>query len=329
MFRFESWPVLLLLIPVVLLGWLLVRRHRQGREGIPFSGFLSEMVPVSPMERIERVLRWFPYAALVLMIVAAARPQLGKTYERQEMMGIDIMLCLDVSSSMKAMDFKPNNRFEVARATTLDFVAGRTHDRMGFIPFAAYAITRCPLTTDRNILKQLIEDTQLDSIEDGTAIGMAVATAVNRLRKSEAKSKVIILMTDGVNNRGTIDPRSAAELAKALGIRIYAVGVGTRGMAAMPQPGPFGTTNYVQVPVEIDEEMLQQITSDTGGAYFRATDPEKLKAIFEIIDRLEKTRTEVKHFALWRDMYRIPLTTAVVLLLMFVAVREIWWRVKE
>lgn len=328
MFRFESWPVLILLVPAAVLGWMLFRRYRRGREGIPFSGFLADMVPVSPPERIEQILRWFPFAALLLVIVAAARPQLGKTYERQEMMGIDIMLCLDVSSSMKAMDFKPNNRFEEARETTLDFVAGRKHDRMGFIPFAAHAITRCPLTTDRHILRQLIEDTRLDSIEDGTAIGMAVATGVNRLRKSEAKSRVIILMTDGVNNRGTIDPRSAAELARALGIRIYAVGVGTRGMADMPQPGPFGTTNYVQVPVEIDEEMLQQITADTGGAYFRATDPEKLKAIFEIIDRLEKTRTEVKQFALWRDMYRIPLMTALALLMLFLAVREIWWRVK-
>lgn len=328
MFRFENWPLLLLLIPAMLLGYLMVIRFRNPREGIAYPSFLASLVPVTPAERVYRVVRWFPLVALLLLIVAIARPQLGKMYERQHNLGIDIILCLDVSSSMKAMDFKPNNRFEVAKQTSLDFLYGRPHDRLGFIPFAAYAITRCPLTTDREILNQLIAGTQLDSIEDGTAIGMAIATAVNRLRKSEAKSKVVILLTDGVNNRGNIDPRSAAELAKAMGVRIYAIGVGTRGLADMPRPGPFGTTTYVQVPVEIDEEMLQEVTADTGGAYFRATDPEKLASIFEIIDRLEKTRIEVKQFALWRDMYLWPLVAALVLLGMFVWMRDIWWRTK-
>ena len=329
MFRFESWPLLFLLIPALLLGVLMARRFRSPREGFDYPSFLAGLVPVTPMERVERVVRWFPLVALVLLVVAVARPQLGKMYERQHNLGIDIILCLDVSSSMKAMDFKPDNRFEVAKQTSLDFLYGRPHDRLGFIPFAAYAITRCPLTTDREILNQLIAGTKLDSIEDGTAIGMAVATAVNRLRDSEAKSKVIILLTDGVNNRGNIDPKSAAELAKALGIRIYAIGVGTRGMAEMPQPGPFGTTNYVKVPVEIDEDMLKEITADTGGAYFRATDPEKLKAIFDIIDRLEKTKIEVKQFALWRDIYIWPLGAALALLLVFVLMRDFWWRVKS
>ena len=329
MFRFENWPLLLLLLPAVVLGAWIFRRFRKPKEGIDFPSFLTELVPVAPAERTERAVRWFPFVALILLIVGIARPQLGKMYERQHNLGIDIILCLDVSSSMKAMDFKPNNRFEVAKQTSLDFLAGRPHDRMGFIPFAAYAITRCPLTSDRNILNQLIADTRLDSIEDGTAIGMAIATAVNRLRKSEARSRVIILLTDGVNNRGSIDPRSAAELAKALGVRIYAVGVGTRGMADMPQPGPFGTTNYVQVPVEIDEDMLKEVTADTGGAYFRATDPEKLASIFEIIDRLEKTRIEVKRFALWRDIYVWPVATGLVLLLLFLLMRDVWWRVKK
>ncbi len=328
MFRFENWPLLLLLIPTILLGYLMFIRFRTPREGIAYPSFLASLVPVTPAERVQRIVRWFPLVALVLMVVAIARPQLGKMYERQHNLGIDIILCLDVSSSMKAMDFKPNNRFEVAKQTSLDFLYGRPHDRLGFVPFAAYAITRCPLTTDREILNQLIAGTQLDSIEDGTAIGMAIATAVNRLRKSEAKSKVVILLTDGVNNRGNIDPRSAAELAKAMGVRIYAIGVGTRGLADMPRPGPFGTTTYVQVPVEIDEEMLQEVTADTGGAYFRATDPEKLASIFEIIDRLEKTRIEVKQFALWRDMYLWPLLVALALLCIFVLMRDIWWRTK-
>jgi len=329
MFRFESWPFLLLLVPVAILGWWWRQRELLGREGFRFPGFLVALVPVSPLERLWQVARWFPLAALVLMVVAAARPQWGHDVQKQHTSGIDIMLCLDLSSSMKALDFKPMNRFQVARETTLAFVEGRPYDRIGFVAFAGYAINRCPLTTDHHILQQIIRDTKLDSIEDGTAIGMAIATATNRLRKSKAKSKVIILLTDGVNNRGAIDPSSAADLAKELGIRLYAIGVGTRGMAEIPQPGPFGTTQLVKVPVEIDEDMLQRITTMTGGAYFRATDPEKLKSIYHIIDQLEKTRIEVKRFTLWRDIYRWPLTAALVLLLMFVLVRDGLLRVKS
>ncbi|RLE23932.1 MAG: aerotolerance regulator BatA [Acidobacteria bacterium] len=328
MFRFESWAVLFLLIPVIFLIWWLVKQNRAGREGIRFSGFLMDLVPVSPREYLFRVAAWFPLVALVLMVLALARPQLGKLYERQDIKGIDIVLCLDISSSMKAMDLKPN-RFQVAKETLLSFVDGRPYDRMGYIPFSAYAITRCPLTTDHKMLKQLIADTKLGSIEDGTAIGMAIATAVNRLRKSKAKSKVIILATDGMNNRGNIDPRSAAELAEALGIRIYADGVGTTGYAEMPQPGPFGTVRTVKVLVQIDENMLKEITGKTGGAYFRATNAEKLKAIYSIIDRMEKTKIEVKKFALWRDIYSYFLWSALALMLGFFFVREIVLRVKQ
>ncbi|NOY22292.1 MAG: VWA domain-containing protein [Acidobacteria bacterium] len=328
MFRFESWAVLLLLIPAVLLGWFLVKRNRALREGIRFSGFLMDFAPTSPREWLYRIVYWFPLAALILMILALARPQLGKLYEKQNVKGIDIVLCLDISSSMKAMDLKPS-RFQVARETLLNFVDGRPYDRMAYIPFSAYAITRCPLTTDHRMLKQLIAQTKLGSIEDGTAIGMAIATAVNRLRKSKAKSKVIILATDGMNNRGNIDPRSAAELAKVMGVRIYAVGVGTTGYAEMPQPGPFGTVRTVQVPVQIDENMLKEITGNTGGAYFRATNAEKLKAIYSIIDKMEKTKIEVKKFALWRDIYSYILWGALALLLGFFFVREIVLRVKQ
>ncbi len=328
MFRFESWPVLFLLIPVFFLAWLFRRRSRQPGEGVYFSAFLLNMLPSSPREWLYRVVRWLPIAALILMVLALARPQLGKMYEKQDVKGIDIVLCLDISSSMKAMDLKPN-RFQVAKETLLHFVDGRPHDRMAYIPFSAYAITRCPLTTDHRMLKQLIADTKLGSIEDGTAIGMAIATAVNRLRKSKAKSKVIILATDGMNNRGNIDPRSAAELAETFGIRIYAVGVGTTGYAEMPQPGPFGTIRTVKVPVQIDEDMLKEITAKTGGAYFRATNAEKLKAIYSIINKMEKTKIEVKKFALWRDVYRPILWSVIVLLFGFFCVREIILRVMQ
>lgn len=327
MFRFESWPVLLLLIPVAVLGWFLVRRNRALREGVRFSGFLMDFAPRSPREWLYRIVFWFPLVALVLTIVALARPQLGKLYEKQDVKGIDIILCMDISSSMKAMDLKPS-RFQVARETLLSFVNGRPYDRIGHIPFSAYAITRCPLTTDHKMLKQLIEGTKLGSIEDGTAIGMAIATAVNRLRKSKAKSRIIILATDGMNNRGKIDPRSASELAKVMGIRIYAVGVGTTGYAKMPQPGPFGTRTF-KVPVHIDENMLKEITSRTGGAYFRATNAEKLKAIYSIIDKMEKTKIEVKKFALWRDVYSYILWSALALILGFFFVREVVLRVKQ
>ncbi len=329
MFRFK-YPLVLLLLPIAFyLGYILYKKLYGKNTGLYFSSFLVELTPKNYKNLLYKISYFLPLIALVLMIFALARPQTGKGYEKQETRGIDIMLCLDTSSSMKALDFKPKNRFEVAKKTTLDFVKKRKYDRIGFIAFAGYAITKCPLTTDKRMLEKIIRDTKLDSIEDGTAIGMAIATAVNRLRKSKAKSKVIILLTDGVNNRGVIDPLSAAKLAKELGIKIYSIGIGTNGFAEIPQKNAFGMETYVKVPVEIDEALLTKVSRMTGGEYFRATDSEKLKTIYSIIDSLEKTKIEVKRFTVWKDRYYPLLLTALILLLLHVALNNLILRVKE
>ncbi len=329
MFRFKYKLALLLLPLAIYIGYVLYKRLFKKDRGFEYSSFLLELAPLNYKDIVYKIAYFLPFAALVLMIIALANPQTGKGYEKQETHGIDIILCLDASSSMKALDFKPKNRFEVAKKTILDFVKKRKYDRMGFVVFAGYAITKCPLTTDKRMLTEIIKNTKLDSIEDGTAIGMAIATAVNRLKKSKAKSKVIILLTDGVNNRGVIDPVSAAKLAKELGIKIYSIGVGTKGFAEIPQKNAFGIETYVKVPVEIDEDMLKKISSYTGGEYFRATDAQKLKTIYSIIDKLEKTKIEVKKFTVWKDRYFPFLFAAFVFLLIYVAINEIWLRVKE
>ncbi len=329
MFRFK-YPLVFILLPLVIyIGFLLYKRLFSKNRGLHYSSFLIDLAPKNYKHYLYTFTYFLPFVALVIMVFALARPQIGEGYEKQETMGIDIMLCLDTSSSMKALDFKPKNRFEVAKKTTLDFVKKRKYDRIGFIAFAGYAITKCPLTTDKRMLEKIIKDTKLDSIEDGTAIGMAIATAVNRLRKSKAKTKVIILLTDGVNNRGVIDPLTAAKLAKELGIKIYSIGIGTNGFAEIPQKNAFGMETYVKVPVEIDEALLTKVSRMTGGEYFRATDSKKLQTIYSIIDSLEKTKIEVKRFTVWKDKYYPLLLTALILLLGYIVLNNIVLRVKE
>ena len=228
------------------------------------------------------------------MIVALARPQTTSEGENISTEGIDIVLVTDVSGSMLAEDFRPN-RIEAAKAVAAEFVDGRPNDRIGFVVFAGESFTQCPLTLDHAVVKELIAGVKSGLIEDGTAIGMGLATAVSRLKDSESKSKVIILLTDGVNNKGVIDPMTAAGIASTFGIRVYTVGVGTIGMAPYPVQTPLGT-QYRNVPVEIDEELLKKIAVQTGGTYFRATDNDKLQLIYAEIDRLEKTKIEVTQF---------------------------------
>ncbi len=329
MFRFKYPYVLLLLLFAIYLAYVLFKRLNGKETGLNYPAFLVDAFAKNYKHYLYMISYFLPLIALLLMILALARPQIGKGYEKQETMGIDIMLCLDTSSSMKALDFKPKNRFEVAKKTTLDFVEKRKYDRIGFVAFAGYAITKCPLTTDKRMLEKIIKDTKLDSIEDGTAIGMAIATAVNRLRKSKAKSKVIILLTDGMNNRGIIDPLSAAKLAKELGIKIYSIGIGTNGFAEIPQKNAFGIETYVKVPVEIDEALLTRVSRMTGGEYFRATDSKKLQTIYSIIDSLEKTKIEVKKYTVWKDEYFDLLFSALVVLLLYIFLNNIFLRVKE
>ncbi len=229
-----------------------------------------------------------------LLIVALARPQSFASGENVYAEGIDIAMLLDISGSMLAEDLKPN-RLEAAKNVIEDFVSGRTSDKIGLVIFAGESFTQCPLTIDYSVLVSLLKEVKSGMIEDGTAIGNAIANGVNRLKDSKAKSKVIILLTDGVNNRGEVDPITAAQIAKQFGIRIYTVGVGTKGEAPYPIKTPFGK-RYQMVPVDIDEGTLQQIATLTDGKYFRATSTKNLEKIYKQIDKLEKTRMKVTSY---------------------------------
>ena len=238
------------------------------------------------------VLRCLAVAAL---IVALARPQSAQSHSNSTTEGIDIVLSLDISGSMLARDFDPD-RLEAAKEVATKFILERPQDRIGLVVFAGESFTQSPLTTDKAVLVNLMKDLHSGMIEDGTAIGLGLANAVNRLKDSEAKSKVIILLTDGINNRGAVAPMTAAELAKTFGIRVYTIGVGTLGEAPYPVQTPWGI-QLQNMPVEIDEDILTQIANLTGGKYFRATDNEKLEQIYQEIDQLEKSKVEVKHFS--------------------------------
>lgn len=250
---------------------------------------------------------------ILLLIVTLARPQYSNSWEEYSSEGIDIVLAVDISSSMLARDFEPD-RLEAAKDVASKFVNARNHDRIGLVVFSGESFTQCPLTTDHAVVVNLINELKSGMIEDGTAIGLGLANAVNRLKDSQAKSKVIILLTDGVNNRGSIAPQTAAELAKTFGIKVYTIGVGSYGNAPYPVQTPFGI-QMQQMPVEIDEPSLIAISELTGGRYFRADDKAKLERIYEEIDKLEKDEIEVKHFSKKQELY-FPF--AIVALLMLI-----------
>ena len=241
--------------------------------------------------------------ALILVIIVLARPQTTNNWQQSEIEGIDIMLAIDVSTSMLAEDLKPN-RLEAAKEVSAEFVNGRPSDNIGITLFAGESFTQCPLTVDHAVLLNLIKDIKCGIIEDGTAVGMGIANAITRLKDSKAKSKVIILLTDGTNNRGDISPLTAAEMAKSFGIRVYTIGVGTNGTAPYPYPVG-GTVQYINVPVEIDEKTLTQIAGITEGNYFRATSNSKLKEVYEEIDKLEKTKLNVKQYSKRQEEYQL------------------------
>ena len=240
-------------------------------------------------------------AALSLIIVAIARPRSSTQMERVDTEGIDIVFAMDVSTSMLARDFQPD-RLSAAKDIAIEFIAQRPSDRMGIVVFAGESYTQCPLTTDRATLINLMKDVQTDLIEDGTAIGNGLATAVARMKDSDAKSRVVILLTDGVNNMGEIDPAMATEIAKTYGIRVYTIGVGANGEAPYPVQTPWGI-ELRNLPVEIDEALLKDIAQGTGGRYFRATDNTKLSEIYAEIGQMEKTRTTVDSFPVYKDLF--------------------------
>ncbi len=260
--------------------------------------------------------------ALSLLIVVLARPQSANEWEQVNSEGIDIIMCMDASGSMQAMDFKPN-RLEASKELASQFISGRQGDRFGIVIFSGESFTQCPLTNDKATVLNLMNELKFGMIEDGTAIGMGLATAVNRLKDSDAKSKVIILLTDGVNNRGMVSPVTAADIAKNYSIRVYTIGVGTMGMAPMPVSTMFGMRTQ-DVQVEIDEEVLGKIAETTGGQYFRATDNAKLAAIYQEIDKLEKTILDVQKFSKRKDEYFPWLLAAAIIFLLEIFLRTVF-----
>lgn len=305
--------LLTLLLPMI--GYY-IWRTLQGGASIQISSI--EGVLRAP-KTVRYYLRHAPFvlraAAVALLIVALARPQGVEQNSRTNTEGIDIMLAIDVSGSMLARDFKPD-RITAAKEVAASFVADRYGDRIGLVAFAGEAFTQSPLTTDQSTLQTLLSRIRSGLIEDGTAIGNGLATAINRLRESDAKSKVIILLTDGVNNRGEIAPITASEIAKAQGIRVYTIGVGTQGMAPYPALDMFGNLTFVQQQVEIDEKTLSTIAEQTGGQYFRATDKAKLKDIYDQINQLEKSKIEVFEHVTYNELFLQWLVAAMGLLLL-------------
>jgi Ca-activated chloride channel family protein len=247
-------------------------------------------------------------------VAALARPQTGAAKVEVKSEGIDIVLALDISGSMKAEDFKPNNRLTVAKEVARKFVEGRAGDRIGLVVFAGGAYTQCPLTMDYGILGSLIESVDFGNVPDGTAIGMALATSINRLREATGKSRVVILLTDGQNNAGEIDPITAAEAARAMGVKVYTIGAGTNGPAQIPVDDAVFGRRYVTIDASVDEESLRKIADITGGTFFRATSPEALAAIYRNIDRMEKTEAETVEYVQYDEMGPLLALVAALLL---------------
>lgn len=289
----ELFYLLLVIIPMA--AWYIFRQ-KSNTASIQVSSTSSVFkAPKTTRHYLRHLIFVCQMIAIAFFVIVLARPQSSSNWENVTTEGIDIIIALDISSSMLARDFSPD-RLEAAKNMAMEFISGREHDRMGLVVFAGEAFTQCPLTTDRAVLLNLFKDIQSGIIEDGTAIGNGLATSVSRLKDSEAVSRVVILLTDGENNRGEIAPMTAAEIAKTFGIRVYTVGVGSVGTAPYPVQTPFGI-ELRDVEVKIDEELLTQIATITGGQYFRATSNRKLEDIYKEIDKLEKSKIDVQQYS--------------------------------
>ncbi len=306
------WALLLFLaLPV----WWIIRARRRP-PAITFSRTATLARGPHVGSGIERTIFIMRNIVLAGLVIALARPRSVGHAENVTSEGINIVLVIDLSSSMLAEDFQPSNRIAVAKATVKRFIAGRNSDRIGLVAFAAEALTQVPLTTDYPVVMQAVDNLQAGQLEDGTAIGTAIATAANRLRNAPGKSRVMILLTDGVNNRGDIDPLTAARAAAAFGIKIYSIGVGTQGMAPVPVGRGLYGLRYENQPVEIDEALLTNISRMTGGRYFRAVDATALQNIYEQINKLERTPVQSTTYVRYTELFRWPLGVAVVALML-------------
>ena len=318
---FEYPSLLWLLLVPVLLAALYIYRELAAR--VPHLRVSNAAPWLSSGGSFLSVLRHLPFvlrlSALCLIIVAIARPRSSSQVEKIDTEGIDIVLAMDVSTSMLARDFTPD-RISAAQDIAIEFIAQRPSDRMGIVVFAGESYTQCPLTTDRATLINMMKEVQTDLIEDGTAIGNGLATAVARMSGSDAPSRVVILLTDGVNNRGEVAPLTAAQIAKTYGIRVYTIGVGANGMAPYPVVTPWGIEER-KIQVEIDEELLKGIAETTGGRYFRATDNTKLQEIYAEINRMEKSKTSIDSFPVYKELFSPFAIAALICLLAELLVR--------
>ena len=318
----EYLYLLLLLIPLIV--WYIIRLSKtQASFKLASTNAFEKMKP-----GFRVYMRHFPFVlrliTLALVIVVIARPQAVNSWEETETQGIDIALALDVSGSMLAQDLQPD-RLEAAKKVAAEFITDRKNDKIGLVIFAGESFTQCPLTNDHKILLNLLNDVKFGMIEDGTAIGLGLANSVNRLKDSESKSKVVILLTDGTNNRGQIAPLTAADLARSYGIRVYTIGVGTKGMAPTPVQTPFGV-RMQNVQVDIDEKTLTEIASITGGQYFRAVDSEELRTIYHEIDKMEKYLISVQNVTRRQELFLPFALAALSLLLIELLLRRTWLR---
>jgi Ca-activated chloride channel family protein len=321
----HPWLLVLLAVPVAL---AVIRRRRGEDDPAALRHARVRLFPLAPSGRVRlrRLLFWLPSLALLLLVVALARPRIPHLSEEVEGEGIDIVIALDISGSMRALDFQPQDRLEVAKRVIRDFIDGRPHDRIGLVLFAAKAFTQCPLTLDRSVLDGFLDEVQVGLIDDGTAIGLGLATAVNRLKRSQAVSKIVILLTDGLNNVPTLEPETAAELAKTLAVRVYTVGVGKEGYAPFPVDDPVFGRRTRQIETHIDEKLLRRVADQTGGSFFRAEDPAALQDIFATIDRLETTRYQTTVSTYHRELMAWFAGPALLLLVLDTVLRATWLR---
>jgi len=313
MFRFESPEYFLILLIIPIIFFL---KRRQKPSVIQFSTLADiKKIKGTGAVSVRSLLHIFRLIAFALMITGLARPQTVESEREFETRGIDIVIALDISGSMLAEDFKPVNRMAVAKEEAKKFVAGRQNDRIGLVVFARKGYTQCPLTLDYEVLSQLIDEIEVGLIKDGTAIGLGIATAVNRLRESDAKSKVIILLTDGENNAGNLDPVTAAELAKTFGIKIYTITIGKGGLVPFPIEDPVFGKRYVQAEVKVDEQILKRIADITDGRHFAAGDPQGLTQAYKRIDELETSEVKIKEYSSYRELYHLFLVPGLLMLL--------------
>ena len=317
--------LLLLVIPMMAVWYLL--RYRKQKPALQFSNIsLFKGVHKTFRQRAYPLLFVLRMVAVGAIVIALSRPQSMLSRQEMKVEGIDIVLAMDVSGSMLAEDFKPN-RLEAAKKVAADFIDGRKSDRMGLVVFAGEAFTQVPLTIDHKVLLKQLSTLKDGMMKDGTALGDGLATAINRIKDSEAKSKVIILLTDGINNQGAVDPQSAAEIAALYNIRLYTIGVGTQGLAPYPFRDAFGRKRYQNVPVELDENLLTQMAQSTvDGQYFRATNKKSLQQIFKQIDEMEKSKIDVTQYAQTKDEYMGWLILAAIALLLEILLGLFYFR---